>query len=203
MGKRSKVVVGVDQSYTRTGITVLQDGRLREIFSVSVKGTNTEKRKAVCDELRRIFRKYSHANVFVIYERIRLYSKGKISENYIRAISALCASIVDAAAEFHIPVYSVDTRAWKTAIVGTSRPLENPYGINPEKYRALLYMRDNGLLKYIAEPYTGKGKKGVIPVVIQGKTENCKLNDDIADSYCIAKYGFLPEKRQKLQEETF
>lgn len=203
MSKRSKVVVGVDQSYTRTGITVLQDKQLREIFSVSVKGTNTEKRKALTEELERIFRKYSHANIFVIMERIRLFSQGNISENYIKSIGALCACIIDISARYGIKVYSVDTRSWKSAIVGTSKPQDNTYGIDPHKYPTILYMRDCGLLKYIVEPYTGHGKKGVMPVKKDGKRILCKMNDDIADSYCIAKYGFLPDQQQKLIEETF
>lgn len=203
MGKRSKVVIGVDQSYTRTGITVLQDKQVREIFSVSISGTNTEKRKALTNELEKLFRKYSHSNVFVIIERIRLFSSGNISESYIKAMGALCACIIDAAARYGVKVYSVDTRAWKSEIVGTSKPKENPYGIDPKKYPTILYVRDCGLLKYIAEEHKGRGKKGVLPINISGKKIMCKINDDIADSYCIASYGFLPENRQKLIEETF
>lgn len=203
MRKRSKVVIGVDQSYTRTGITVLQDKQLREIFSVSVNGTNTEKRKALTEELEKLFRKYSHANVFVIMERIRLFSSGNISESYIKAMGALCACIIDISAKYGIKVYSVDTRAWKSEIVGTSKPQENPYGIDSKKYPTILYVRDCGLLEYIAEEYRGRGEKGVLLVRIGGKKVRCKINDDIADSYCIASYGFLPESRQKLIEETF
>lgn len=203
MSKRSKVVVGVDQSYTRTGITVIQDKNLREIMSVSVKGTNTEKRKALSEQLERIFRKYSHANVFVIMERIRLFSAGNISETYIKAMGALCGCIIDVCARYGVTVYSVDTRAWKSAIVGTSKPKENCYGIDPNKFPTILYMREKGLLKYIAEQYSGKGKKGVVPVHTSDGVINCRINDDKADSYCIAMYGFLPESKQKLTEEHF
>ena len=149
-------------------------------------------------------------DITIITERIRLRSQGFLSENYIKSTGAFVAVIVDVANEYYIPVYSVDTRAWKSAIVGSSKPLNNPYGINPEKYRTILYLRDKGLLRYIAEEYKGKGEKGVIWAnrrIVEGKKEKekvrIKVNDDLADSYCIALYGFLPESKQKLKEEKF
>ena len=113
------------------------------------------------------------------------------------------ATIIDVAGTYDINVYSVDTRSWKSQIVGNSKPLNNPYGINPEKYRTILYLKDKGLLKYIAEEYKGRGEKGVINVKIEGQREPCKINDDLADSYCIAMYGYLPKSKQKLKEEKF
>ena len=115
----------------------------------------------------------------------------------------MIATIIDVFATYEIPVYSVDTRSWKSQIVGNSKPLDNQYGINKEKYRTILYLRDKGLLKYIAEPYKGRGEKGVIRVKIDGQRVPCKINDDLADSYCIALYGFLPKTKQKLKEEKF
>ena len=38
---------------------------------------------------------------------------------------------------------------------------------------------------------------------IEGNKVPCKINDDLADSYCIAMYGFLPKEKQKLKEEKF
>ena len=132
-----------------------------------------------------------------------MFCHRNLSEAYIKATGALLSIIIAIGQDYDIPVYSVDTRSWKAQIVGDSKPLQNPYGINPEKYRTILYMRDKGLLKYIAEPYKGRGEKGVIKVKIDGQRVPCKINDDIADSYCIAMYGFLPENRQKLNEEKF
>jgi len=44
--------------------------------------------------------------------------------------------------------------------------------------------------------------------VIEGKKKvrkkvPCEINDDLADSYCIALYGYLPKTKQKLKEERF
>ena len=206
-----KVVIGIDQSYTRTGITVLRDKEIIEMFSLDYQycKNNSEKRTALENTLHEIVTDNNIVNPLVIIERIRLHSQGFLSENYIKATGALIAAIIDF---FHyyneIPVYSVDTRAWKSAIVGSSKPLNNPYGINPEKYRTILYLRDKGLLRCIAEEYKGNGEKGVIWAnrrIAEGRKEKVriKINDDLADSYCIALYGFLPKSKQKLKEERF
>lgn len=204
------VVIGIDQSYTRTGITVLKDKQILRMKSLDFKEckNNTEKRLELYTYLETLFerllrREVQNENVTIITERIRLRSQGFLSEAYIKSTGALIATIIDVAEVYGIPVYSVDTRSWKSQIVGNSKPLENPYGINKEKYRTILYMRDKGLLKYIAEPYFGRGTKGIINVKINGKKTPCKINDDLADSYCIAMYGFLPKSKQKLKEEKF
>ena len=204
-------VIGIDQSYTRTGITILKDKEVVEMFSLDYEHckNNSEKRTALENTLYEMVLGHYIVNPLVITERIRLRSQGFLSEAYIKATGALIATIIDF---FHyyneIPVYSVDTRSWKSQIVGNSKPLNNPYGINPEKYRTILYMRDRGLLYHIAEEYKGRGEKGVIwanRTLVDGKKEKVrvKINDDLADSYCIAMYGFLPENKQKLKEETF
>lgn len=204
------VVIGIDQSYTRTGITILQDKKILRMKSINFEEckNNTEKRLAIYTYLeiifkRRLKKQIEQNDVIIITERIRLRSQGFLSEAYIKSTGALIATIIDVARLYNVPVYSVDTRSWKGQIVGDSKPLQNPYGINPEKYRTILYMRDKGLLKYIAEEYKGRGKKGVINVKIDGEKVPCKINDDMADSYCIAMYGYLPKTKQKLKEETF
>ena len=208
MEKHDYVVIGIDQSYTRTGITVLKNKNILRMKSVEFEDceTNTEKRTYIWCVLERYFKsvvKPEENEVIVITERIRLRSQGFLSESYIKATGALVATIIDVCKGYNVPVYSVDTRSWKSQIVGNSKPLQNPYGINPEKYRTILYIKQKGLLKYIVEEYKGKGKKGVINVKIDGNRVPCKINDDLADSYCIALYGFLPEKQQKLKEEKF
>lgn len=209
---KNKVVIGIDQSYTRTGITVLENKNILRMKSIEFEGceTNTEKRTAIWCVLERYFKtvvKPEENEVKVITERIRLRSQGFLSESYIKSTGALVATIIDVCRLYNVPVYSVDTRAWKSAIVGSSKPLKNPYSINPEKYRTILYMRDKGLLHWIAEEYEGRGEKGVIWAnrTVRGHKEKVriKVNDDLADSYCIALYGFLPKNKQKLKEERF
>lgn len=208
-----KVVIGIDQSYTRTGITVLKNKNILKMRSVEFEDceTNTEKRTYMWCVLERYFKtvaKPEENEVKVITERIRLRSQGFLSESYIKSTGALVATIIDVCRLYNVPVYSVDTRSWKSQIVGSSKPLQNPYGINPEKYRTILYLKQKGLLHWIAEEYEGRGEKGVIWAnrkLTGGKKEKVriKINDDLADSYCIAMYGYLPKTKQKLKEETF
>lgn len=212
-----KVVIGIDQSYKRTGITVLYDKEPLLFKSMEFLDceNNTQKRKQLACEIGRIIidcgnkwdgfmkgRKVPD-RIMVITERIRLRSQGFISESYIKATGALVATILDVCTAYKVPVYSVDTRSWKSQIVGTSRPMDNKYGINPEKYPTILYMHRKGLLEPLLIPYHGKGKKGIIPVRVHGERALYEVNDDLADSYCIALYGFLPEHKQKLKEERF
>ena len=204
----AKIVIGIDESYTRTGVTILKDKEPLCMHSVNFDDcqTNVDKRRHLDMYLRQQINRLKKQNkddITIIVERIRLRSQGFLSEAYIKATGALLSIIIAIGQDYNIPVYSVDTRSWKAQIVGDSKPLQNQHGINPEKYRTIVYLKQKGLLKYIAEEYKGKGKKGVINVKIDGKRVPCKINDDIADSYCIAMYGFLPKTKQKLKEENF
>lgn len=200
-----EIVIGIDQSYTRTGITVLKNKQIHRMKSLDFKGcrNNTEKRELLSDVLESLINEADTENIKIITERIRLRSQGFLSEAYIKSTGALIATIIDVADTYDIPVYSVDTRSWKSQIVGNSKPLDNKYGINPEKYRTILHLKQKGLLRFIIEPYKGRAKKGIVNVNIDGVKTLCKINDDLADSYCIAMYGFLPEHKQKLKEEKF
>lgn len=203
---KNDYVIGIDQSYKRTGITILKDKQIVEMFSLNYENckNNSEKRTVLENILQELMFNHNIANPLVIVERIRLRSQGFLSEAYIKSTGALIVTIIDFFYYYNkIPVYSVDTRAWKSAIVGDSKPLKNPYGIDEKKYRTILYLKEKGLLKYIAEEYNGKGKQGVINIKINGKKVPCKINDDLADSYCIAMYGYLPKSKQKLKEERF
>ena len=203
-----KIVIGIDESYTRTGVTILKDKEPLCMHSVNFDNcqTNVDKRRHLDMYLRQQINKLKKQNkddITIIVERIRLRSQGFLSEAYIKATGALLSIIIAIGQDYNIPVYSVDTRSWKSQIVGSSKPLDNPYGINPEKYRTIVYLKQKGLLKYIAYEYKGKSRKGVINVKIDGKRVPCKINDDLADSYCIAMYGYLPKTKQKLKEERF
>lgn len=203
------VVIGIDESYTRTGITVLEDKKLIKMYGVNFDGckNNYDRRKALRRVLESILNellmKYKPIEIKCIIERIRTFSGGHMSSQYLITTGGLIVTILDVFLKYDIKVYSVDTKAWKNAVVGTSKPKENKYGINPNKYPTILYLKQKGLLKYIVEEYKGRGKKGVINVKIGGEKVPCKINDDMADSYCIAMYGFIPKTKQKLKEEKF
>lgn len=195
-----KIVIGIDQSHKDTGISVCCDGVLRRVSHVNLSKykNNTERRKVLSETLlgvlKKCFRKSE--NVIIICERIRLRSQGFVNIDYIKSIGALNAVIVDAAHEFDVPVFSVDTRSWKSQVVGTSKPMNNKYGVDPKKWPTILHLKKLGHLEDIMEAGTKK-KSGVL------ERDGVKyfLNDNAADSACIALYGFLSETDQKLKEE--
>lgn len=165
-----EVIIGIDQSYTRTGIAIAADGKLKLISSINFKGTRSKsgKRKFLANTLLRIFKKAKEKGTrcLVICERIRMFS-GKqpfISLNYVKSTAALIAVIVDVAEEFEIPVFSVDTRSWKSKVLGKSVK---------EKQVSIDFVEKLGF--------------------------NCS-NDDEADAACIALYGFLKDKKIILEK---
>ena len=197
---KPKCIIGIDQSYKNTGISVASQKGLEYISSIQLYKltSNAEKRSEVASRLSDVIEQYSKNYTIekVIVERIRLQSQGFINIDYIKSIGALNATIVDTANKYDIPVYSVDTRAWKSKIVGTCKPKENKYGVDPHKWPTLLFVKSLGFTSDILVP-TGKKKTGIIEI----KGKKYAFNDDAADSACIALYGFLPESKQNLKEE--
>lgn len=201
----NKIVVGIDQSYQDTGITIAYNNKVKAVTDVYTKDLqmNVEKRKALSHKLHYVFKKASsmslrmNAEAIVIIERIRLQSQGFLNINYIKGIGALNAMIVDIAYEYGLKVYSVDTRAWKSAIVGNSKGIPNRYGIDEKKWPTIMWCNKMGYKDYIINYDVGRRKKGII--IDNGKKYT--YNDNRADSICICLYGFIPESKQLLEEE--
>ena len=198
----NKLVIGIDQSYKNTGISICKNGELTNIRSIRLDrlGDNSRRRNRLAKVLYDLFSKVSvwasgeDMEVCIIIERIRLQSQGFINIDYIKGIGALNAIIVDQAKLFDLSVYSVDTRAWKSAIVGSSKPQNNKLGIDPEKWPTIQFLKSLGYEEKLLVPVNKRKKKGVFE--INGKRYT--YNDDAADSACIALYGFLPQNKQKL-----
>lgn len=199
--KYNRIVVGIDQSYKNTGITIAADGKIRRISSIELEklSNNSLKRKNLSERLTRLLQRCKEKadSVIVIFERIRLISQGFLNVEYIKNIGALNAVIIDVCNEFEIEVFSVDTRAWKSQIIGNSKPLENDMGINPEKYRTILWVINQGFEDSILKEVSKKKTKGVF----EKNGKRYTYNDDAADSAGIALYGFIDERKQKLKPE--
>ena len=119
------ISLGIDESYTNFGICVTEgdniiDGKIIKVKSFNFKGlkSKTEKREFVRDLTKRSIEKYK-PNIIIV-ERIRTFSKGFMGINtYIKNTAPLVASIVDSA--YPQKVYSVDTRCWKSRVIGQSK----------------------------------------------------------------------------------
>jgi hypothetical protein len=203
----NKIVIGIDQSYKDTGIAISFNRKLMsatDCFTLDLK-CNSMKRDKLKLKCKEVFSKSKalsikhNADIYVVVERIRLQSQGFVNIDYIKSIGALNACIVDIAKHYDLSVYSVDTRAWKSRIIGTSKGKSNKYGFDEKKWPTILWCIENGYEKYIYEDVIGKKKK---KAVIENNGKRFTYNDNIADSIGICLCGaYLPIDSQLLKEE--
>ena len=196
------IVVGIDQSYNNTGISISADGVLKVVKSLDLSkyNSNSEKRMALKKKLRAItnLQMKKANNIICVIERIRLQSKGFLNIDYIKSIGALNAVIVDVMNEFGVKVYSVDTRCWKSQVVGTSKPEENIYGVKFEKWPTVKWCILKGFEDSILINVTGSRKtRGTYTDTYGNKY---MYDNDAADSAAISMFYFVGDKN-KLKEE--
>lgn len=203
--KYKKVVIGIDQSYKNTGISIVADGEIKKVRSIQLEHykSNSERRRALQKALDGLLSSVAGKGkeVICIIERIRLHSQGFLNIDYIKSIGALNALIIDTCNAYSVPVFSVDTRCWKSQVVGTSKPSDNPkFAMEPEKYPTFHWLsrQQNGLfVSDVMIDMTGTRKKNNI---FEKNGKKYKVNDDACDSAGIAMFGFVGEK-DKLKEE--
>lgn len=175
------ISIGIDESYTRTGISIAADGKLLKVSSIAFKGlkSKTEKRNEIKRILKVIIPKcqLQAQKVVVICERVRLKTRKFISVDYIKVTGALVGTIVDTAAEYGVKVFSVDTRSWMKQILGSAKGTDK-----------------QGTIKFIL-------KLGIDLEYRTNKEGELIYNDDAADSACIALYAFVLRKYRKLEIE--
>lgn len=193
---KNKVVIGIDQSYKCTGVAVYiyngetKKGRFWRAFAITPKKrTKTRKRAVIAgyiDDLLSDFR-YRYDDVRICFERPRLFSKGHISASFLLSIGALNGAIIDTAESWDVSCYSVDTRAWRRAAVGTCERKENHKGIPPEKYFTVKHFCKIGYKRRI----------------IQRAADGSKFFEhDIADAMGIAVAAARLEGSVLLRPET-
>lgn len=119
------IIMGIDASYTRTGLAIAKDGNLETIKSIKFEGLKSkpEKRANLKRKVESYIKKYKPD--MIVTERTRQFSTGDksfIAMNMIKTGISILTTVIDIAYENGIKVYSVDTRAWKSAVIGTSKP---------------------------------------------------------------------------------
>lgn len=198
--KYKKVVIGIDQSYSNTGISIAADGALRKVKSLQLSEyeVNSEKRRALSRTLDGLLRAVCPKadKVVCIIERIRLHSQGFLSVDYIKSIGALNSVIVDACNLHGVEVFSVDTRCWKSQVIGTSKSAPNKFGVPEEKWPTVRWLLKQGWENSILIPIEGRKSKGTFT----RDGQKYMYNNDAADSAGIAMFGFVGEQ-DKLKEE--
>jgi Holliday junction resolvasome RuvABC endonuclease subunit len=128
------VVLGIDQSYSKIGFAAVTKGRILRADTVDLRKLkwNSQRRLAVRALMLHWIETYKPKVIMV--ERVRLFGGSRIALGTIQQLSAMTAVIVDTAFTHQtysvramgiirksIPVYSVDTRAWKSQILGSAK----------------------------------------------------------------------------------
>lgn len=198
--KYKTLCIGIDQSYQNTGISISADGILLKVKSINLDKykSNSQKRKELRKYLSHVIEKIKPKakNIVCVIERIRLRSQGFINIDYIKSIGALNSVIVDVMNEYNIKVYSVDTRCWKSQVVGTSKPKKNKFGVPDEKWPTVKWVIDKGFEDSILiEIYTRKTKG-----TFEKDGKKYVYNNDASDSAAISMFYFKGDK-DKLKEE--
>ncbi len=183
--KEVPCIIGIDQSYTRTGIAICTKGTVRKVTSIRFKQirTKTGKRWLLRDTLRKIIesclKHYTPEQIVIIAERVRTFTRSDINDvQFIKASSAMMAYIVDTGLEYGIKTYSVDTRAWKSKVLGDSRPVFEPIrGVeNPQKFGSVRKAIELGFEEELT--------------ILKHNSVFHSYNDDMADAICISLYPF-------------
>lgn len=192
-----KCVIAFDQSYSRTGVAVAVEGKLVFISSIKLSKlkNKTQKRKKLREGAQKIIdyclSKYKAEEICIFVERIRTYTQSDhLLPSYLKSIGALTAVITDEAVERGISIYSVDTRAWKSKILGTCKPIFEPIvGVkNPQKFGSVKKIIELG---HEEELRLVNGSKGFL-----------SYDDDAADAACMALYGFCGPSNVSVLVET-
>lgn len=196
------VCIGIDQSYRRTGVSVSIDGKLKLAKSIDLSAlkSKTEKRVAVSRRLSslvsHILARYFPSEVVCILERVRTFSQKFLSVPYIKSMGALNAVIADLMWHNSIACYSVDTRAWKSGVVGYSSPastrhpealrFSKHFNMDPKKAPTalFLYKHHPAIFKRVAvRPVASRRQRGTF---ISKSGIRCEIDDDLCDSACIS-----------------
>lgn len=200
MSKYKQLSIGIDQSYKNCGVSISADGQLLKVTHIKLEQcrTNIDRRrllKAYLDNMLKAITSKADSIICII-ERIRLHSQGFLNIDYIKSMGALNAVIIDIMDEYDIPVYSVDTRCWKSQVIGTSKPKDNNLGVPKEKYPTVEWCIEQGFENSVLRTVKGRKKKGTF-------TRNgirYMYDNDACDSSAISMFYFIGDK-EKLKQE--
>lgn len=200
MSKYKQLSIGIDQSYKNCGVSVSADGQLLKVTHIKLEQckSNTDRRrllKAYLDNMLKAITSKADSIICII-ERIRLHSQGFLNIDYIKSMGALNAVIIDIMDEYDIPVYSVDTRCWKSQVIGTSKPKDNNLGVPKEKYPTVEWCIEQGFEDSVLRTVKGRKIKGTF--VRNGI--RYMYDNDACDSSAISMFYFVGDK-EKLKQE--
>lgn len=211
MEKKYKLsCVGIDQSYKRTGISVSCDGTLKlvrsyDLHKMSKHDARAEIAKQADAAVKSALSKSEH--VVVLLERIRLFSQQFISMPYILSMGMMNGAVYDNLVynfkddmeSGKLEIMTVETRAWKKAVVGTTKGASNDYGVPENKWPSVMWLSDNYPEFEDCFLFKSKSKKKTKSnFEIDGRFY--EYDDDAVDSACISLFPFsCPDWSSKLE----
>lgn len=197
-----EAIIGIDQSYTDTGIAIAVRGEILAAISLPFANTDHDTkrrnllRKRILDAIT-LCHKHDYYPV-VYYEQVRI-NKNQSTFKFVKRSGAMESVIIDLCYDCNITCRSVSTNSWKAKVLGTRDKIKNNKGIAPEKYVAYRHTHKLGLDKYTLEPCSNRTKRYVKKLDDGTKI---KYNDNIGDAICIALYGCLRDSDQVYQTLT-
>lgn len=200
--------LGIDESYANSGIAITVGnpfGEYKTIDCINLNGktcqSKNDYRVEMLSTISQLITK--HEKVFkestyklCLVERIRQFSKGFINMDYIKNMGALIAYIVEAANQYNLNTYSVDTRCWKNTVIGNCQPMINSYNITPEKYPTIEYVIKHDMRQFIFSELSEMqgvkelNKKHPKNVFKSATYKYIHVDDDKADAICISRFAF-------------
>lgn len=211
MEKKYKLsCVGIDQSYKRTGISVSCDGTLKLVHSYDLHKMSKHDARAMIASradaaVKSALSKSEH--VVVLLERIRLFSQQFISMPYILSMGMMNGAVYDRLVYDYkdgiesgkLEIMTVETRAWKKAVVGTTKGAANDYGVPENKWPSVMWLSDN--YPQFEESFLHKSKSKK-KTKSNFEIDGCfyEYDDDAVDSACISLFPFsCPDWSSKLE----
>lgn len=187
-----QLVIGIDQSYADTGVAIAVDGVLKWIDHYSFKGCTikADKRIYLAAKVAKLCRRFQDQyDVAIVVEGIRLFSGQDIhiSRAYLSGAYAMLGSLVDMATQAGVPIYCIETRSWKKAVLGSSKNSSERFeGVKDQKkVESVKYIINAGFKRQI----TSQTRNGKV-----------KYNDNMADAGCIALSYFRSNNCKSLEE---
>ena len=190
-----EMVIGLDQSYTDTGLCIAVNGVPKYAESVSFDGAveKVDKRKALLKRVKAIVERYRQKyHITIVLEAVRLFSGSQphISIAYIFSTCAMVGSLVDLADELDVDIFWVETRSWKKFVLGSSKP----------SGRRLNGVKDSKKVDSVVFAISVGFKDRVMYRIERGKNKGqIRYNDNVADAICIAIAGFEKKIRKNLK----
>lgn len=198
-----EAIIGIDESYANTGIALNIRGKVvmtKSLLSESKNEMRLEVQSAIrelnwmAQELYAI----PQVKIAIVFERVRLFSNSFISTQYMVSMSYLNGAIIMEGARLNVPCFSVDTKCWKSHVVGSSKGKENKYGVEEKKFPTLNWCMHNGYKDFVVEYEKNEKKQKKCYKTKDGRF--ARFNDNVADAIAISVFYFkISEKdREKL-----